>query len=330
MHEWQDPQRFLKIISRPEFHQLVVLQDGLHQDSTAFWSDRSVISMHLPLTTFGVSSPMGLGSDSLPLEVEIAGKKCYLADSMQFMLEYGCRFNPAGAWYLMPSFRAEPADEMHLNQFFHSEAEIPGTFDDIMNVVEDYLRVITARALDRMRRIPVVGQDTSHIEAFLKLPALPRINFDEAASLLGNNPDFIELHESWRTITRPGERRLIAELGSALWLTNFEHLAVPFYQAYSDNQDPPHAANADLLCGLGEMVGAGERHATGDQVVAALQHHEVDHNPYHWYIALKNAYPMQTAGFGLGVERWLQWLTRTSDIRNLQLIPRIHGYPAQP
>ena len=326
MYPWQNSKRFLQIIEDPFYRQLVALQDGLQRDSSRFWTARNLLFMFLPMTTQSISSPMGLGSDSKPLAVEIGGARCYLADSMQFMLEYGCRFNPQGAWYIMPSFRAEQSDETHLNEFFHSEAEITGGLDDVMTVVEEYLRDITAGALSRMQATPVPGQKLSHIEQFLRTDRIPQITFEHAARLLDNKPEYIESHHGWRTITRQGERQLMAAHGGAVWLTHFDHLSVPFYQAYSSRDVEKTAANADLLLGIGEMVGCGERHPDGESVEKALAHHQVPPHEYAWYIDMKSQFPMQTSGFGLGVERWLQWLTDETDIRNLQLVPRIHGF----
>ena len=67
---------------------------------------------------------------------------------MQFMLEYGCRMFKEGCYYIMPSFRGEEADERHLCQFYHSEAEIPGTLDDVMKLVEEYLIYLSRRLLE--------------------------------------------------------------------------------------------------------------------------------------------------------------------------------------
>lgn len=55
--------------------------------------------MHLPVTTGSISSPMGRGSDSLPVKVKLEGVETYLADSMQFLLEYGCRLTNKGVYY---------------------------------------------------------------------------------------------------------------------------------------------------------------------------------------------------------------------------------------
>src|SRR5689334_8405399 len=98
------PRRYLEILESPRIRLVVDLEDRVQQESVRFWAERNVKFMHLPLTTGAVSSPAGRGSDSLPVRVDLMGHNTYLADSMQFLLEYGCRLNRPGAWYLMPSF----------------------------------------------------------------------------------------------------------------------------------------------------------------------------------------------------------------------------------
>lgn len=98
-------QRYLKVLEEPFYRCLVDLQDLISYETARFWRSRDVRSVHLPVTTGSISSPMGLGSDSLPVRVDLFGVPVYLADSMQFMLEYGCRLTSAGCYYLMPSFR---------------------------------------------------------------------------------------------------------------------------------------------------------------------------------------------------------------------------------
>ena len=133
-------QRYLTVLEEPFYRSLVDLQDLISYETARFWRSRNVRSVHLPVTTGSISSPMGLGSDSLPVQVDLFGVPVYLADSMQFMLEYGCRLTSAGCYYLMPSFRGEDADATHLSQFFHSEAEIPGSLEDVIGVADDYIR----------------------------------------------------------------------------------------------------------------------------------------------------------------------------------------------
>ncbi|MFD0563930.1 amino acid--tRNA ligase-related protein [Kitasatospora saccharophila] len=313
--------RFLEILDNPLYRTLVDLQDLVTTSTAAFWSARGVKSVHLPITTGSISSPMGLGSDSLPVAVDLFGERTFLADSMQFMLEYGCRLSPNGAWYLMPSFRGEDCDESHLNQFFHSEAEVPGGLDDVITVVDAYMRRLAKDVLERHN--DTVGElvgSTDHLNEMVKLDAFPRITFDEAVAHLGSDPAAVRNHAGWRTLTRHGEQRLLAEVSPILWVTHYDHLSVPFYQAYGDDEGRT-ALNGDLLFGLGEIVGCGERHVDGAQTRAALNHHQVPEADYEWYVRMKQERPMHTSGFGLGVERWLMWVLQQQDIRELQLAP---------
>jgi asparaginyl-tRNA synthetase len=249
---------------------------------------------------------------------------------MQFMLEYGCRLSPTGAWYLMPSFRGEDSDATHLNQFFHSEAELVGGLDEVMGTVEDYVRTLAGDLLDRCGdQVLRQAGTTKHIEQMNETTEFPRLTFDEAVRLLGDDPAAVSHHDGWRTLTRHGERRLLAEVAPVLWVTHFDHLSVPFYQAYGD-PDRRTALNADLLFGTGEVIGAGERHTDGRQVREALDHHQVPYESYEWYVRMKDAHPMRTTGFGLGVERWLMWVLDQPDIRELQLAPRLNGVQILP
>lgn len=323
--------RFLAILDDPLYHLLVELQDLVTGVTTDFWRAEGARNMHLPITTNSVSSPMGLGSDSLPVKIDMFGVPTYLADSMQFLLEYGCRLAEGGAWYLMPSFRGEDADPTHLNQFFHSEAEILGGLDDVMAISERYVRALAEAVLSTYsdKVVSVAGTD-EHLRDMLALDKFPRLSFDEAVLHLGDDTEAVIHHEAgFRTITRHGERRLMDEVSPFMWLSHFDHLSVPFYQAYSDDTRAS-ALNADLLFGIGEVIGCGERHVTGDEARAALSHHEVPEEDYDWYVQMKDHSPLRTAGFGLGIERWLMWVLKHSDIRELQLLPRLNGVLVTP
>lgn len=324
-----DPQnRFLRIIEDPWYAVLVEVQDLITQSTVRFFADSGLRNLHLPVTTHSISSPMGLGSDSLPVEIDLFNVRTFLADSMQFMLEYGCRFNPGGAYYLMPSFRGEKADESHLCQFFHSEAEIPGGIDDAIGIVERYLRSMTGFIFDRAgeRIAELLDGDVSHITGFLESGSIPRITLDEAVELLGADNERLVEHRGpgMRVLTRAGEHALMERFGGFCWVTEPDHLSVPFYQAYT-GPDRRTARAADLLFGLGETVGLGERHADADAVRLALEHHGVDAAPYEWYIRMRERFPMRTSGFGVGVERYICWLLKHRDIRDCQLLERYNG-----
>jgi asparaginyl-tRNA synthetase len=274
---------------------------------------------------------MGLGSDSQPVKINLFGIETYLADSMQFMLEYGCRLHAAGCYYLMPSFRGEASDETHLCQFYHSEAEIVGTREDMMGLVEEYLRFMSSAVLAQCGdQIKQITGDVSHIEALVDTQGpLPRITMDEAVRLLDDDSLVKHCEPGYRVITRKGERALIKDFGGFVWITDPDHLAVPFYQAFAD-PDGRTARAADLLFGLGEVVGAGERHFSADLVREALRLHDVDPYTYEWYIKMRESFPLQTSGFGLGTERYISWILNHNDVRDCQLLPRFNGQRSIP
>ena len=148
--------------------------------------------------------------------------------------------------------------------------------------------------------------------------------FDEAVKILEDKEEYIQHSElGFRNITSKGEKALMKHFNGVVWLTNFDVMAVPFYQATTDNGRL--AKNADLLFGIGETVGSGERHATGEEVRKSLEIHKVREEEYKWYIELKDKFPMKTSGFGMGIERFILWLTKKDDIRDCQILPRFIG-----
>jgi len=326
-------ERFLRLIGDPWYAALVDIQDVITRSTVEIFSSAGLRNLHLPVTTHSISSPMGAGSDSLPVEVDLFDVRTYLADSMQFMLEYGCRFNAAGSYYMMPSFRGEAADHTHLCQFVHSEAEISGGLQDAMSLVESYLRGITQRILDELgNRIEgLLGGGMEHITDFLEAECIPQITMKEAIAVIGaDNGDLLEWREpGFHVLTRAGEHALMDRLGGFCWVVEPDHLSVPFYQGYT-GPGRRGALAADLLIGLGETVGLGERHVSADEVRFALDQHEVDPEPYSWYIRMREEFPMRTSGFGLGVERYICWILRHDDIRDCQLLERYNGTASIP
>lgn len=329
---WKNEKDFyLNVLNNPWYKLLVKLENLVSMETMKFYEEKGIITMHLPVTTGSISSPMGRGSDSLPVKVNLEGIDTYLADSMQFLLEYGCRLNEKGVYYVMPSFRGEKADERHLCQFYHSEAEIPGNLDDVMNLVEEYVKYLSKKILEKFRDelVEAIG-DVSHIEKIAKYSGnFPRITFNQAEQSLkekfGDNlNDYIEYNDGWRNITRKAEQELIKIYGGIVWITNYDILAVPFYQKF-DNDLIGTTKNADLLFGIGETVGCGERHQNDVDLLKSMKLHEVDKEEYEWYIKLKEKNPLQTAGFGMGIERYLMWVLKASDIRNMQICLRFNG-----
>lgn len=301
---------YLEMISDRQKRLILELQELILTESVKFYSQRGMRWLSAPVTTGTISSPMGLGSDSKPVKINLDGRETYLADSMQFLLEYGCRFFGQGCWYIMPTFRGEDVDKRHLKQFFHSEAEIPGTLDDVMDLVDDYLKFL-AEAAEKL-----VGKNARLTQLINQKP--PRITFDEAEKILGKTG--IEYHEKWRNITSDGEKKLLEHFDGPVWVMHYDEYAVPFYQ----RSEKGKAKNADLLMGIGETVGCGERWETGKELERALKHYGLPADEYEWYFEMKKHFPLQTAGFGMGIERFLLFVLGEDDIRKMQVFRRFN------
>src|SRR5436305_8262367 len=78
---WQTPAGHLRAaLTDPWFRVIATLLHRINLATQEFYSSRGLISASLPITTGAISSPMGLGSDSLPVEVELMGVRTFLAD----------------------------------------------------------------------------------------------------------------------------------------------------------------------------------------------------------------------------------------------------------
>lgn len=321
---WADPEAHRSAAAgAPWYHMLTRLYGLLLETTNGFYAGEGITPVLMPITVSSVSSPMGLGSDSLPVRIDLMGEPVYLADSMQFQLEFMLRHHLRGAYYVMPSFRGEDPDETHLNQFFHSEAEILGGLDDVMGLVERYLRALVARVLDHpvADEVARAAGGLDHLRRLADRDTWPKVTFEEATTLLDADC-FEERGAGVPVITRRGEAALIERFGGAVWLTHPPHLSVPFYQRRTAGGQ---AECADLLLGVGEVVGCGARHVNADEVREALTDHGVNADEYDWYIRMREEQPLATAGFGLGIERFVLWLLNHHDIRDLHVMPRLKG-----
>ena len=289
-----------------------------------FYKKKNIQPSLFPITTGSISSPMGLGSDSKPISVKIKQQKVYLADSMQFCLEIGARLNELGAYYIMPTFRGEDTDARHLNEFMHSEVEIKGTIDDIMKLAEEYIKYIIRYILKHnATQIEQVTGTLEHLKLALK-HKFRKIDYAKAINELRKIEGATRVIKGkFVDITPMGEKILLQKYGDFTWLTNLPWKLVPFYQAKQ-----PHACDcayaADLLAGIGEILGCGQRVLTVDDLDLSLQEHNVSPSEYEWYRHMREINCIQTSGFGLGIERFILWLLKHDDIRDCTILLRDH------
>lgn len=204
-----------------------------------------------------------------------------------------------------------------------------------MTVAEEYIiKIVSTFLRDQARIVTAAAGTCTHLQSLLDLyysnsSKFPRIKQDEALKLsmmdastwryiTPNDP------KKGRAITRAGELKLIQHFGGAVWLTDMDHLSLPFYQAFTDSTRTKGRC-ADFLIGNGEVLGLGERHQNAADVKTAIEMHGTSPRPYQWYMDMRDVKPLLTTGWGMGMERFLAWVWGHDDIRDLAVMPRMKG-----
>jgi asparaginyl-tRNA synthetase len=331
-----DPGRYIDdLVSNKYFAALAILRHYIKLSSDAYWLGVGAKNIDLFMLTPSASSPMGLGSDSEVISIQFGDHKTNLTDSSQFGFE-PLLFHLDKAYCYLPSMRGENPDKRHLNQFFHCEAEIVGTLDDLLPLVENYIRTLSQTLIALAPIVKLISVDfqktTRALETIIASNSFPRRTFDEIYPYLQGNQTFFTENNNCRNITNIGEMEVAKQQGNGrpVWLCNYDRDIVPFYQ--KPNPSNTNAVlNADLIFAPiveggfgGEIVGAGQRQDTAEELIESLKRQQVESGPYEWYINLRKKPQYRiTSGFGLGIERFIAWSLGYSDIKDVIHYPRL-------
>ncbi len=302
-------------------------------------------NIDLFMITPSVSSPTAPGSDSKPIKIRFGRLKTFLVDSSQFGLEPLLLNNVEKVYCYLPSLRGEDYDCRHLNQFFHCEFEMVGTFENLIPIAEKCVSSLCNTILLMDNIIDRISVDPKKTKFFLKkisrLRNFPIVTFDEAIDILIKNKkkDYINFTPYGRSITCKGEIELmnILRLDIPIWIKYFDRDMVPFYQKpYSKNKNK--TVNADLLFPPitkgafgGEILGSGQRQNNPKEMYESFKRQNLLPRPYKWYIDLRRLPRYRiTSGFGLGIERFIAWALAKNDIKNVILYPRLKNVSTFP
>ena len=302
-------------------------------------------NIDLFMLTPSISSPMGSGSDSEAIPVKFGKFDSNLVDSSQFGFEPLLLNGIDKVYCYLPSMRGEKPDKRHLNQFFHCEAEIKGDIEQLIPIIEGYIKIL-AEALILMpnilERISLNFEKTAaSLNRALGLKKFPEITFDEAINTLveSGNKTLVNFTEFGRDISSEGEIKLaeIFNFDTPFWVRNYDRDRVAFYQK-PDPKNPNKVINADLIFPPiikdafgGEIVGCGQRHDDCQEIVDSLLRQNIKTEPYEWYINLRKLPNYKvTSGFGLGIERFITWSLCRDDIKDVILYPRLKDIKTYP
>lgn len=233
-----------------------------------------------------------------------------------------------------PTFRAENSHtSRHLAEFWMIEPEM--AFCDLtknMDIAEEMLKYLLQDVLDHCQED--MGLFNKFIEkgVIAKLQNVvdhdfARIRYDEAVKILLEAKKKFEFPVSWGMDLQAEHERYLTEevYNRPLIVTDYPATIKPFYMRMND--DGKTVAAMDILVpGIGEIVGGSQREERYDLLFSRMQECGIDTEEYQWYLDLRRYGSVPHAGFGLGFERLVQYVTGMNNIREVIPFPRTPGF----
>ncbi|KAM8821835.1 asparaginyl-tRNA synthetase [Eudromia elegans] len=231
-----------------------------------------------------------------------------------------------------PTFRAENSQSRrHLAEFYMVEAELSFTesLQDITQVMEDLLKTATSTVLSKcphdveLFHKYVAPEQKDRLEQMLKKKFVT-ISYSEAVEILKQAAQAFAFKPGWGCdLQTEHEKYLVKHCGEVpLFVVNYPYDLKPFYMR--DNEDGPQhtVAAVDLLVpGIGELCGGSLREERLHFIESRLQRLGLA-DTYQWYLDLRKFGSVPHGGFGMGFERYLQYLLGVDNIKDVIPFPR--------
>jgi asparaginyl-tRNA synthetase len=233
-----------------------------------------------------------------------------------------------------PTFRAENSNtSRHLAEFWMVEPEIAfADLNDDADLAEDLLKHVIGRVLEE--REDDMAFFAQHIDktvmSRLRTVAderFERMDYTQAIDILQNCGQRFEFPVSWGADLASEHERYLAEqhVGRPVVLMNYPREIKAFYMRLND--DERTVAAMDVLApGIGEIIGGSQREERLDVLDSRMDEHLKDE--LWWYRDLRRYGTVPHAGFGLGFERLLNYITGMENVRDAIPFPRTPGHAA--
>jgi len=312
-----------------------------------FFQKRNFVYVHTPILTgsdcegagemFQVST---LPLDNVPRTKEgkidyardFFGKQAYLTVSGQLAVEpfiMGFR----DVYTFGPTFRSEHSNTTtHAAEFWMIEPEMAfADLDNYMETAEAMLKYVIKYVLDNAPEEMAFFNDLIDKGLLDRLnnvlnSEFGRVSYTEAIELLKKSGQKFEFPVEWGTDLQTEHERYLSEVvfKKPVFLTDYPRDIKSFYMRVND--DGRTVAAADLLApGIGELIGGSQREERLDVLLESMEKFGLKAEDYDWYLDLRRFGGVKHAGFGLGFERALMYLTGMKNIRDVIPYPRAVG-----
>lgn len=282
------------------------------------------------LTMFNLEKPIPKDKEGkVDFSQDFFGKQAGLTVSGQ--LEAETLINGLNRVYTFgPTFRAENSNTTrHACEFWMVEPEMAfADLEDDMNLAEEMLKYMVSYVL---KELP---EEMEFFNKFIDPGLLERldnivksdfvrITYTEAVDLLLKSGEKFENPVYWGVDLKTEHERYITEkiFGKPVFLMDYPKEIKAFYMRQND--DGKTVAAADLLVpGIGELIGGSQREERYDLLVKRIKELNLKEEDYWWYLDLRRFGSVKHAGFGLGFERAIMYLTGMANIRDVIPFPR--------
>lgn len=233
-----------------------------------------------------------------------------------------------------PTFRAENSHtSRHASEFWMIEPEM--AFCDLtgdMQCAEELVKYLVKTALEQCPDEleffnAYVDKGLLERLRFVAERPFARITYTEAIDILSKTSQVFEFPVTWGENLQSEHERFLTEVHFKCPVTvhDYPKGAKPFYMRQND--DGKTVAAMDVLVpGVGEIIGGSQREERLDRLVAAMQSHGLDLQNYAWYVDTRRFGTVPHAGFGLGFERLLMFISGEGNIRDVIPYPRTPGH----
>ena len=312
-----------------------------------FFQSRGFVYVHTPIitgsdcegagemfqvTTLDLNNVPKTADGQVDYSQDFFGKKTSLTVSGQLNAEnFAMAFGDVHTFG--PSFRAENSNtQRHAAEFWMIEPEM--AFCDLagdMDVAEAMIKHIITRVLERCP--DEINFFNSFVDKGLKARLehvatsdFARVSYTEAVEILKKHNDRFEYRVDWGTDLQTEHERYLTEqiYQRPVFVPDYPKEIKAFYMRLNDDGKTVAAADC-LVPGIGEIIGGSQREERLDMLEARIRELGMKPEDYWWYCDLRRYGSCRHAGFGLGVERMVMYLTGVSNIRDVELHPRTVG-----